>query len=127
MILEAAEKLALDLSRSWVIGDAPRDIEAGKAAGCRTILFKDPSLALSVAAREPGTAEPDAVVGSLHEATDVIAREALMEHAGPAEEPAPAPARLDAAAPIALNPLNPAAALPTTVPAAADWARTAPA
>src|SRR3954464_9299439 len=37
MILKAAEMLALDLSRSWVIGDAPRDIEAGHAAGCRTI------------------------------------------------------------------------------------------
>src|ERR1700722_11832020 len=36
MILQAAEKLALDVSRSWVIGDAPRDIEAGKAAGCKT-------------------------------------------------------------------------------------------
>src|SRR3954453_13627810 len=30
MILSAAGKLALDLSRSWVIGDAARDIEAGK-------------------------------------------------------------------------------------------------
>ena len=35
MIHQAAEALALDLTRSWVIGDAPRDIEAGKAAGCR--------------------------------------------------------------------------------------------
>ena len=33
MILAAADKLALDLSRSWVVGDAARDIEAGKAAG----------------------------------------------------------------------------------------------
>src|SRR5438874_2327031 len=37
MILEASRKLALDLSRSWLIGDVPRDIEAGHAAGCRTI------------------------------------------------------------------------------------------
>src|SRR5439155_23237372 len=35
MILRAANQMALDLSRSWVIGDAPRDIEAGKAAVCR--------------------------------------------------------------------------------------------
>jgi histidinol-phosphate phosphatase family protein len=33
MILAAAADLKLDLSRSWVIGDAPRDIEAGIAAG----------------------------------------------------------------------------------------------
>ncbi|HEX3357196.1 MAG TPA: HAD-IIIA family hydrolase, partial [Tepidisphaeraceae bacterium] len=32
MIIKAAELLKLDLSRSWVIGDAPRDIEAGHAA-----------------------------------------------------------------------------------------------
>ena len=33
MLLAAARDLGLDLSRSWVIGDAPRDIEAGIAAG----------------------------------------------------------------------------------------------
>src|SRR5688572_2572686 len=33
MIHSAAEALALDLSRSWLVGDAPRDVEAGKAAG----------------------------------------------------------------------------------------------
>lgn len=33
MILAAAADLGLDLSRSWFIGDAPRDIEAGRAAG----------------------------------------------------------------------------------------------
>lgn len=33
MILAAAEDLRLDLERSWLIGDAVRDIEAGVAAG----------------------------------------------------------------------------------------------
>jgi D-glycero-D-manno-heptose 1,7-bisphosphate phosphatase len=33
MILAAAADLGLDLGRCWVIGDAPRDIEAGVAAG----------------------------------------------------------------------------------------------
>ena len=91
MILQAAEKLALDLSRSWVIGDAPRDIEAGKAAGCRTIWYKDPRLPPSMAARELMLTVPDAVVSSLKEATDVIAREALLRQATPVEPPAPAP------------------------------------
>ena len=50
MILKAAEALDLDLSASWVIGDAARDIEAGHAAGCRTILINDPSLPASPAA-----------------------------------------------------------------------------
>lgn len=81
MIHQAAEKLALDLSKSWVIGDAPRDIEAGKAAGCRTIWYKDAKLPPSSSARELMLTVPDAVVTTLREATDVIAREALVRHA----------------------------------------------
>ncbi|HZN68584.1 MAG TPA: HAD family hydrolase [Tepidisphaeraceae bacterium] len=75
MIHQAAEKLALDLGRSWVIGDAPRDVEAGHAAGCRTILVHDPSLPPSPAARSASDVEPNFVVNSLREAVDVIARE----------------------------------------------------
>lgn len=88
MIRQAAERLALDLSKSWVIGDAPRDIEAGKAAGCRTIWFKDPKLPPSSSARELMLTVPDAVVSSLREAMDVIAREALVRQAS-APEPMP--------------------------------------
>ena len=40
MILEAAKKYNIDLSKSWVIGDSERDIEAGRRAGCKTILVK---------------------------------------------------------------------------------------
>src|SRR3954467_3542540 len=72
MILKAAEKLALDLSRSWVVGDAPRDIEAGKAAGCRTILFHSPDLPQSPAASANVAAKPDQIVSSLTEAVDFI-------------------------------------------------------
>jgi histidinol-phosphate phosphatase family protein len=35
----AAHELALDLSRSWMIGDTLDDIEAGRRAGCRTVLL----------------------------------------------------------------------------------------
>lgn len=34
MLFEAAERHGLDLSRSWMIGDSPKDIEAGRRAGC---------------------------------------------------------------------------------------------
>ena len=85
MIFQAAEKLALDLSRSWVIGDAPRDVEAGKAAGCRTIWYKDSRLPQSSAARELMLTVPDAVVSTLREAMDVIAREALMRQSSAPE------------------------------------------
>jgi D-glycero-D-manno-heptose 1,7-bisphosphate phosphatase len=40
MLLRAARDLNLDLIRSFMIGDKPSDIEAGKRAGCRTILFR---------------------------------------------------------------------------------------
>jgi D-glycero-D-manno-heptose 1,7-bisphosphate phosphatase len=90
MILQAAEKLALDLPRSWVIGDAPRDIEAGKTAGCKTIWYKDTRLAPSGASRELMLTVPDAVVSTLREAMDVIAREALVRHAS-APEVVPSP------------------------------------
>jgi D-glycero-D-manno-heptose 1,7-bisphosphate phosphatase len=39
MILKAAQRLNIDLSSSWMIGDILDDIEAGKAAGCRTVLL----------------------------------------------------------------------------------------
>ena len=72
MIYQAAERLAIDLSRSWVIGDAPRDIEAGHSAGCRTILFRDPRLSPSSAATAPSTITPDYVVDSLTAAIAII-------------------------------------------------------
>jgi len=40
MLLQAAEELDLDLKRSWTIGDQVRDIQAGAAAGTRTILLR---------------------------------------------------------------------------------------
>ncbi|MBN2563046.1 MAG: HAD-IIIA family hydrolase [Phycisphaerae bacterium] len=39
MLLLAAKEMDLDLSASWMIGDSERDIQAGRAAGCTTILL----------------------------------------------------------------------------------------
>ena len=39
LLLEAAERHGVDLSRSFLIGDRWRDIDAGAAAGCRTVLI----------------------------------------------------------------------------------------
>lgn len=36
MLLKAAEDFNIDLAQSWMIGDSESDIEAGKAAGCKT-------------------------------------------------------------------------------------------
>jgi D-glycero-D-manno-heptose 1,7-bisphosphate phosphatase len=38
LLLEAAQLHNIDLSASWMIGDKETDIEAGRLAGCRTIL-----------------------------------------------------------------------------------------
>jgi D,D-heptose 1,7-bisphosphate phosphatase len=41
MLVTAAEKYNIDLSASWMIGDNIRDVNAGKAAGCKTALITD--------------------------------------------------------------------------------------
>lgn len=38
LILQAAGELSLDLKKSFMIGDSLTDMEAGKRAGCKTIL-----------------------------------------------------------------------------------------
>jgi D-glycero-D-manno-heptose 1,7-bisphosphate phosphatase len=38
MLLGAAAEWCVDLSRSFMVGDRWRDIDAGRAAGCRTVL-----------------------------------------------------------------------------------------
>ena len=40
MLLEAAHDLALDLTRSWMSGDRDGDVQAGVAAGARSILVR---------------------------------------------------------------------------------------
>ena len=91
MILEAARALALDLTRSWLIGDAKRDIEAGRAAGVRTILFTDDKLAASPAASDNANATPEFVVGSLAEAVEVISKHRPPPPIEPEPAAAPAP------------------------------------
>lgn len=39
MIMEAASGWRIDLSSSFMVGDTWKDMEAGKAAGCKTILL----------------------------------------------------------------------------------------
>lgn len=40
MLQRAAADHGLDLSRSWMIGDKAIDLEAGRRAGCRTVLVR---------------------------------------------------------------------------------------
>lgn len=74
MILRASRRFGIDLRSSWMVGDSPRDIQTGRAAGCRTILLcsggKHQAAAPSV------SCAPDAVARSLPEAAAVILGEA---------------------------------------------------
>jgi D-glycero-D-manno-heptose 1,7-bisphosphate phosphatase len=65
LLLDAARSWDVDLSESFVVGDRWRDIEAGRAAGCRTIL-------IDYAYAEPLRSEPDWRASSLSEAAEWI-------------------------------------------------------
>jgi histidinol-phosphate phosphatase family protein len=41
MIQRSARRLGADLKQSFMVGDKPSDVEAGRLAGCRTILLRD--------------------------------------------------------------------------------------
>lgn len=58
MLLEAAEKLKIDLKASFMVGDRGIDVAAGHAAGCRSILV--------------GTGCGDPKQGPDHEATSLL-------------------------------------------------------
>jgi D-glycero-D-manno-heptose 1,7-bisphosphate phosphatase len=76
LILEGAARYGADLSRSFVIGDRWRDIDAGAAAGCRTVW-------IDRGYRERGPSHPpDATVVSLDEAARWIVRQIQAEENG---------------------------------------------
>jgi D-glycero-D-manno-heptose 1,7-bisphosphate phosphatase len=41
LLLELADELGLDLGCSWMVGDEPGDVLAGRSAGCRTLFIGD--------------------------------------------------------------------------------------
>ena len=65
MLLRAAERMGLDCARSVMVGDRRSDVEAAKAAGCKSIFID-----LNYRDERPG--QPDFVVSSLAQAADVI-------------------------------------------------------
>ena len=68
LILRAARHHGIDLASSYMVGDRWRDVEAGRAAGCRTVFIQDPRY------KETVPVTPDHVAGDLREAAGWIAR-----------------------------------------------------
>jgi D-glycero-D-manno-heptose 1,7-bisphosphate phosphatase len=62
MLLDAAREHGIELAESWMIGDSDIDIEAGKNAGCKTILLLEKN-----ERRTFNTNAPDVIAHSLPE------------------------------------------------------------
>ena len=65
MIHAAAATWHINLAASYMIGDRWRDVEAGRAAGCRTVFIRN-----DYHERQPAVS--DVAVYSLREAADLI-------------------------------------------------------
>lgn len=70
LLMQAAQKYKIDLSKSVMIGDRWRDIEAGKNAGCKTIWIDRNYL-------EQKPNHPDFIACSLQEAVDWLLKTAI--------------------------------------------------
>ena len=73
MLLQAASDFAIDLGASFMIGDKAEDIEAGRRAGCRTVLVRTGCGRQSESRLADGGPRPDHIVDDLAAAAVVIA------------------------------------------------------
>jgi D-glycero-D-manno-heptose 1,7-bisphosphate phosphatase len=89
MILKASLERHIDLAASWAIGDSLHDVQAGKAAGCRTILIRPES-----AGDEPPRrgADADFLAASPTEAADIVLKYTRTAGARSTTTPPPATA-----------------------------------
>ena len=67
LILRAAAECGIDLAKSVVIGDMPHDVEAGRRAGCRTVLLAAPG---SDKIARAAASAPSHVAADLREAVE---------------------------------------------------------
>ena len=71
LLLQAGRELNIDLSQSWMVGDGLSDVQAGKSAGCKTILLGKAKYELCHPMDEKN-ARPDAIASNLLEAVSTI-------------------------------------------------------
>lgn len=67
-LIDSGKEFQIDLSKSFMVGDRWRDIEAGQSAGCKTFFIN-----YRYAEKQPET--PDFIVSSLMEAQKIITGE----------------------------------------------------
>jgi len=72
MLQAAARDRGIDLAASFVVGDSWKDIEAGHAVGCATILLRDLKCEQVESSAEAVRATPEACVASLSDAVEWI-------------------------------------------------------
>ncbi len=80
LLLQAARDMGIDLGRSYMIGDDIKDVQAGRAAGCRTVWLRPDAAELprdreGHPASGPG-AEADHVAVGLFEAVEWLLKDA---------------------------------------------------
>ena len=78
LLLKAAAEFDIDLGESWMVGDGLTDIEAGKRAGCKTILIGNMKCDLCRLMDEKNI-RPDYIVKNLYMAKEVIKRSIKKE------------------------------------------------
>ena len=76
LIFQAAEKMGIELTLSYMVGDDAKDIEAGSSAGCKTVLVTTGPSHGKVDGQTP---PPDHVANTLYEAAEWIVRDATLD------------------------------------------------
>lgn len=77
MLTRAAQEHGIDLQRSWMIGDILHDVEAGRRAGCRTVLVDNGN---ETEWDVSPLRTPDIVARDLYEAAIEIESQDLARH-----------------------------------------------
>lgn len=74
MLLHLAAQMGIDLQSTYVIGDALTDLQAGAAAGCRTVLVRSGRGAAQMSHPDWALYQPELVVADLLDAVQSIER-----------------------------------------------------
>lgn len=72
LILQACEEFDIDPASSWMVGDGLVDVQAGNAAGCRTLLLCKIKLNVVERFLRMDSAEPNIIAADFEEALQAI-------------------------------------------------------